>query len=79
MSTLEVVGLVTALASAPILKGARITIATNGADSAKNNHRDVSETTFTPAIFKAAQAITTASATHHPRLFTENQGNMRVR
>ena len=67
MSTVEVVGLVTALARAPILKGANNTIATNGAVSAKNNHSDVSETTFTPAIFITAHAITTASATHHPR------------
>jgi hypothetical protein len=51
MSTVEVVGLVTALASAPILNGASSTIATNGADSAKNSHNEVSDTTFTPAKF----------------------------
>ena len=68
MSTVEVVGLVTALASAPSLNGASTTIATNGADKARNSHSEVSETTFTPAIFSRAQAITTASATHHPRL-----------
>ena len=44
--------MVTAFASAPILNGASSTIATNGADSAKNSHSDVSETTFTPAIFE---------------------------
>src|ERR1017187_1294841 len=78
-STVEVVGLVTAFASAPILKGAMSTIATNGADSAKKSHSDVSDTTLTPAIFNTAQAITTASATHHPRFASWNHGNMRVR
>ena len=67
MSTVEVVGFVTALASAPSLKGASTTMMANGADRARNSHNDVSETTFTPAIFSSAQAITTASATHHPR------------
>src|SRR5882762_4591628 len=38
MSTVEAVGLVTAFASAPILKGARPTITMNGADRAKNSH-----------------------------------------
>src|SRR5580700_12139451 len=79
ISTVEVVGLVTAFARAPILNGANSTMTTNGAVSAKNNHSEVRETTFTPAILSAAQAITTASATHHPRLFTWNHGNMRVR
>src|ERR1017187_4624931 len=62
ISTVEVVGLVTAFASAPILKGAMSTIATNGADSAKKSHSDVSDTTLTPAIFNTEQAITTARA-----------------
>ena len=67
MSTVEVVGRVTALASAPILKGARTTIATNGADRARNSQSEVRETTLTPAILSSAQAMTTARATHHPR------------
>src|ERR1700733_5774976 len=70
ISTVEVVGWVTAWASAPTLNGARRTMAMNGADRARNNHSDVSETTFTPAMLSRAQAITTASPTHHPRLFT---------
>ena len=68
MSTVEVVGLVTAFASAPSLKGASRTTAINGAESARNSHSEVSETTFTPAMLSNAQATTTASATHHPRL-----------
>ena len=79
MSTVDVVGLVTALASAPNLERRQHDKAANGADRAKNNHSEVGETTLTPAIFRIAQAITTASATHHPRLFSWNQGNMRVR
>ena len=67
MSTVEVVGLVTALASAPILNGVRQTIATKGADKAKNSHRDVVETTFTPAMFRMTQVATTASPTITPR------------
>src|SRR5208337_5000718 len=46
ISTVEVVGLVTALANAPSLKGAMSTIATNGAERAKNNHKDVSAISF---------------------------------
>src|SRR5256885_124585 len=79
ISTVEVVGLVTALAKAPSLNGASSTIATKGADRARKSHRDVMETTFTPAIFKSAQAITTASATHQARFPCWNQGNMRLR
>src|SRR6267143_2309481 len=79
MSTVEVVGLVTALASAPRLNGARATIATNGADKAKKSHSEVVDTTFTPAILRMAQAITIASPTIQPRYPCWNQGNMRVR
>ena len=68
MSTVDVVGLVTAWSNAPVLNGASTTIAMNGADRARKSHREVSETTFTPAILRSAQATTTASATHHPRL-----------
>ena len=67
---MEVVGLVTAFASAPILKGAIRKIAANGAESRKNNHNDVVETTFTPAILRRAQTITTPSATSTPRWFS---------
>ena len=70
MSTFDVVGLVTALASAPILNGASTKMAANGADNAKNSHSEVVETTFTPAIFRAAQTITTPSATITPRWFS---------
>ena len=79
MSTVEVVGRVTALASAPILKGARSTIAANGADKRKNSQREVRETTLTPAILRSAQAMTTARATHHSAIPAGNHGNMRVR
>src|ERR1700721_2530232 len=76
ISTVEVVGVVTAFTSAPTLNGARKTMITNGADSAKKSHSEVSETTFTPAMLSAAHAITTASATHHPRFPCWNHGNM---
>ncbi len=80
MSTLEVVGVVTACASAPNLNGASITtIRTNGADSAKNSQSEVVETTRTPAIFSSAQTMTTASPTITPRCPSANQGNRRVR
>ena len=79
MSVVEVVGRVTALASAPILNGAMATIRMNGADRAKKSHSDVVETTRTPAIFSSAQTITTASATITPRCPSANQGNRRSR
>src|SRR6266704_3129776 len=41
ISTVEVVGLVTAFASAPNLKGDKNTISANGADKAKNSHSEV--------------------------------------
>src|SRR6266550_2350166 len=50
ISTVEVVGLVTAFASAPNLKGDKNTISANGAEKAKNSHSDVVETTRTPAM-----------------------------
>ena len=46
--------MVTALAKAPSLKGASSTIATKGADRAQNSHRDVSETTLTPAMLRSS-------------------------
>src|SRR5437016_12499693 len=77
ISTVEVVGLVTALVSAPSLKGARTAISANGAESAKKSHSDVVETTFTPAMFRSAQTITTARPTITPRCPSANQGKMR--
>ena len=79
ISTCDVVGVVTALASAPYLNGARITIKMNGADSRKNSQIEVVATTRMPAMFSAAQTITTASPTRMPRLFTPNHGKSRVR
>src|ERR1700733_11268455 len=79
MSTDEAVGLVTIWASAPNLKGAIATIKRNGADSTKNSHSEVVETTRTPAIFNSAQTTTTANPTAQPRDPTANQGNKRVR
>ncbi len=79
MSTAEVVGVVTALTSAPILNGVSSTINRNGADKAKNSHSEVVETTFTPAMFSMEHTTTTASPTITPRCPSANQGNMRVR
>src|SRR5664279_6352296 len=45
MSTCDVVGVVTAVASAPYLNGAKITMSTNGAESRKNSQIDVVATT----------------------------------
>ena len=74
ISTCDVVGVVTALASAPYLNGAITAIATNGADSKKNSQMEVVATTRIPATFIAAQAMTTARPTMIPRLFTPNHG-----
>ena len=71
---LELVGFVTAWANAPNLNGARQTMATNGADKAKNSHSDVVETTLTAAMFSNAQTATTASPTINPRCPSENHG-----
>ena len=79
MSTCDVVGVVTAFASAPYLKGARMTMNTKGAESRKNSQTEVVATTRMPAMFNAAQTITTTSPTMMPRLFTPNQGKSRVR
>ena len=46
----------------------------NGADSAKNSHSEVVETTRTPAIFSSAQTITTASADHHSAISFRKPG-----
>ena len=79
MSTVEVVGLVTAFASAPSLNGASSTIATNGAESAKTATATSCETTFTPAIFSSAQATTTASPTSLRDFLAETTGTCGVR
>jgi hypothetical protein len=79
MSVVDVVGRVTAVASAPNLNGAIATIRMKGAESAKNSHSEVVETTRTPAIFSKAQTITTAKATITPRCPSANQGNKRSR
>src|SRR5205807_10670296 len=74
MSTEDVVGAVTALARVPNFQGDSSTISANGADRRKNSHREVVETTFTPAMLSRAQTMTTASPTmmaHYPWL---NQG-----
>ena len=47
--------------SAPILNGTITTITANGADNRKKSHSEVSPTTRIPAIFSAAQVITTNS------------------
>ena len=79
MSTEDVVGRVTTLARAPNFHGASTTISANGAESRKNSHKEVVETTFTPAMFSRAQTITTASPTMIPRYPWLNQGNTRTR
>src|SRR5258708_33576203 len=78
-STLEVAGVVKTGRSPPYFSGDSRTIKANGAERAKNSHSEVVETTFTPAMFRTAQTMTTASPTITPRWFTENQGNSRVR
>jgi hypothetical protein len=55
MFTVDLVGAVTAWASAPNLNGAMATIRMNGADSAKNSQSEVVDTTRTPAILNRAQ------------------------
>src|SRR5258708_20318174 len=79
ISVVEVVGVVTALANAPNLKGAMATMRINGAESTKKSHSEVVETTRTPAILSSAQTTTTASATITPRCPSANQGNSRPR
>ena len=76
---LELVGFVIACASAPNLNGAMHTMAIKGADSAKNSHSEVFDTTFTPATFSNAHNATTANPTISPRCPIANQGNSRCR
>ena len=67
MSTFEVVGLVTAFASASNLEWSQHKDGGERADRAKNSHSEVVETTFTPIILSTAQMITTPRATATPR------------
>jgi hypothetical protein len=55
MFTVDLVGAVTAWASAPNLNGAMATIRMNGADGGKNSQSEVVDTTRTPAILSRAQ------------------------
>src|SRR2546422_11294158 len=77
ISTVEVVGVVTAWNSVPYLNGASTAISANGAERAKKSHSEVVETTRTSAMLSSAQTITTASPTITPRCPWENHGNRR--